>query len=142
MSKFSNLLINSNVQYSEKKDCRNEIKINKWFNLKQLVLLQKMYEKSLQAINYIFPSYPPQLKVSKSRKQNILSSYTLASKRGQIKKIKVLYRVKQHKISTFMLLSFVSTTSQGFLEARTNKCENFRWFLGYQETRLFAFEIY
>ena len=82
------------------------------------------------------------LKVSKSRKQIILSShipknqrkfshfFALASKSGQIKNIKVFYCVEQHQISIFMLLSFVSTTFYGFLEARAKKCEHFHWFCG------------
>ena len=31
---------------------------------------------------------------------------------------------------------------QQLLEARAKKCENLCWYLGYEKTRLFAFEIY
>ena len=61
------------------------------------------------------------LKVSKSRKQIILSSHSpknqrkiftffaLDSKSGRIKKVKVFYCIQLHQISIFVLLSFVWT---------------------------------
>ena len=76
------------------------------------------------------------LMVSKSRKQIILSShnpktnqnfhifFALASKSGRIKKI--LYCVKQHQIVSFMLIFFVLTTFQSFLEARAKKMWKFQ----------------
>ena len=41
-----------------------------------------------------------------------------------------------------MLLSFVSTTFQGFFEARAKNVKIFVGFLEYEKTRLFGFEIY
>jgi hypothetical protein len=41
-----------------------------------------------------------------------------------------------------MILSFVTTNFLGFLEARAKNVKNFVGFLGFERTRLFAFEIY
>ena len=38
-----------------------------------------------------------------------------------------------------MVLSFVSTTFQGYLEARAKKCENFHWFFGVWEDQIICF---
>ena len=94
------------------------------------------------------------LKVSKSRKQIILSFHTpknqrnfphffaLASKSGQIKKIKVSNCVKQHQISIFVLLFLFGQLFMTFQKLGQTNVKNLVGFLGYEKTTLFAFEIY
>ena len=69
--------------------------------------------------------------------------FALASKSGWIKKIKVLYCVKYHQISIFVLPLF-RQRFRNFKKLRQKKKNEKKksLFFGYEKTRLFAFDIY